>query len=212
MKQENKIVHIFKTGISNHLSVEHAFNKIGYQTIDIDRLNTVKEKDIVVIPGVGNFKNIMNQLQEKGLDQEFKEIAKSNVKILGICLGMQILFEHSDEGDEQGIGIFEGRVSNLSPKLRDTSAKTPNIGWRPVLFNNIDSMEKYDGNSFYFVHQYEVVPKNDEIVFATINIEGREIVAGVGHGNVYGIQFHPEKSSKKGLAFLSTLMEEIIKE
>jgi len=212
MKQENKIVHIFKTGISNHLSVEHAFNKIGYQTIDIDRLNTVKEKDIVVIPGVGNFKNIMNQLQEKGLDQEFKEIAKSNVKILGICLGMQILFEHSDEGDEQGIGIFEGRVSNLSPKLRDTSAKTPNIGWRPVLFNNIDSMEKYDGNSFYFVHQYEVVPKNDEIVFATINIEGREIVAGVGRGNVYGIQFHPEKSSKKGLAFLSTLMEEIIKE
>ena len=212
MKQENKIVHIFKTGISNHLSVEHAFNKIGYQTIDIDRLNTVKEKDIVVIPGVGNFKNIMNQLQEKGLDQEFKEIAKSNVKILGICLGMQILFEHSDEGDEQGIGIFEGRVSNLSPKLRDTSAKTPNIGWRPVLFNNIDSMEKYDGNSFYFVHQYEVVPKNDEIVFATINIEGREIVAGVGHGNVYGIQFHPEKSSKKGLAFLNTLMEEIIKE
>ncbi len=212
MKQENKIVHIFKTGISNHLSVEHAFNKIGYQTIDIDRLNTVKEKDIVVIPGVGNFKNIMNQLQEKRLDQEFKEIAKSNVKILGICLGMQILFEHSDEGDEQGIGIFEGRVSNLSPKLRDTSAKTPNIGWRPVLFNNIDSMKKYDGNSFYFVHQYEVVPKNDEIVFATINIEGREIVAGVGHGNVYGIQFHPEKSSKKGLAFLSTLMEEIIKE
>lgn len=212
MKQENKIVHIFKTGISNHLSVEHAFNKIGYQTIDIDRLNTVKEKDIVVIPGVGNFKNIMNQLQEKGLDQEFKEMEKSNVKILGICLGMQILFEHSDEGDEQGIGIFEGRVSNLSPKLRDTSAKTPNIGWRPVLFNNIDSMKKYDGNSFYFVHQYEVVPKNDEIVFATINIEGREIVAGVGHGNVYGIQFHPEKSSKKGLAFLSTLMEEIIKE
>ena len=80
------------------------------------------------------------------------------------------------------------------------------------MFNKIDSMEKYDGNSFYFVHQYEVVPKNDEIVFATINIEGREIVAGVGHGNVYGIQFHPEKSSKKGLAFLNTLMEEIIKE
>tara|TARA_B100000586_G_scaffold148226_1_gene107652 strand:+ start:560 stop:1198 length:639 start_codon:yes stop_codon:yes gene_type:complete len=212
MKQENKIVHIFKTGISNHLSVEHAFNKIGYQTIDIDRLNTVEEKDIVVIPGVGHFKNIMNQLQEKKLDREFKEIAKSNVKILGICLGMQILFEHSDEGDEKGIGIFEGKVSDLSPKLSDTPAKTPNIGWRPVMFNKIDSMEKYDGNSFYFVHQYEVVPKNDEIVFATINIEGREIVAGVGHGNVYGIQFHPEKSSKKGLAFLNTLMEEIIKE
>jgi len=211
MKQENKIVHIFKTGISNHLSVEHAFNKIGYQTIDIDRLNTVKEKDIVVIPGVGNFKNIMNQLQEKRLDQEFKKIAKNKVKILGICLGMQILFEHSEEGNEKGIGIFEGKVSDLNTRLSGSEFKTPNIGWRPVSFSRISSVEKYDKSSFYFVHQYEVVPKNDDIVFATINIEGREIVAGVGRDNVYGIQFHPEKSSKKGLAFLSTLMEEIEK-
>ena len=211
MKQENKKVHIFKTGISNHLSVEHAFNTIGYNTLDIDGLETLEKGDIVVIPGVGNFKNIMNQLQERRLDQEFKKIAKNKVKILGICLGMQILFEHSEEGNEKGIGIFEGKVSDLNTRLSGSEFKTPNIGWRPVSFSRISSVEKYDKSSFYFVHQYEVVPKNDDIVFATINIEGREIVAGVGRDNVYGIQFHPEKSSKKGLAFLSTIMEEIEK-
>jgi len=152
----------------------------------------------------------MNQLQEKKLDHEFKRIAKNDVKILGICLGMQILFESSEEGDEKGLGLFEGHVSNLDNKLIKTENKTPNIGWRSVLFKNIDSIEKYNKNSFYFVHQYEVVPKDNTIVFATINIEDKEIIAGVGRDNVYGVQFHPEKSGEKGLDFLSTLMNEIL--
>ena len=210
MKQENNLVHIFKTGISNHLSVEHAFRKIGYKTIDIEKLDSLGKGDIVILPGVGNYKNIMNQLQEKKLDHEFKRIAKNDVKILGICLGMQILFESSEEGDEKGLGLFEGHVSNLDNKLIKTENKTPNIGWRSVLFKNIDSIEKYNKNSFYFVHQYEVIPKDNTIVFATINIEDKEIIAGVGRDNVYGVQFHPEKSGEKGLDFLSTLMNEIL--
>ncbi|MFP6665078.1 MAG: imidazole glycerol phosphate synthase subunit HisH [Deltaproteobacteria bacterium] len=155
----------------------------------------------VVLPGVGAFGACMQSLEESGLAAAVVDAAGSGRHFLGICVGMQILFEESDEfGPVAGLGILPGRVA----KLRASGVPIPHMGWNAIAtrpgFPVLD--ETRAGEYFYFVHSYAVQPAEDTLVAATTEYGGETIVAAVGRGNIFATQFHPEKSQAAGIHLL----------
>jgi glutamine amidotransferase len=165
------------------------------------QLSELKSAAAVVLPGVGAFGACMQSLEESGLAASVVDAARSGRHFLGICVGMQILFDESDEfGPVAGLGILPGRVE----KLRATAVPIPHMGWNtttprpgfPVM------AETSEGAYFYFVHSYAVQPADDSLVAATTEYGGETIVAAVGQGNIFATQFHPEKSQAAGIHLL----------
>jgi glutamine amidotransferase len=154
----------------------------------------------VILPGVGAFPKAMTRIRELGLDELVTERVAAGVPVLGICLGLQLLFSHSDEmGGADGLGVLEGDVT----ELRADGLKVPHIGWAHVerdgdsrLFDGLDA-----GTPFYFVHTYAARPEAEDIA-ATAGY-GERFACAVERDNVYGVQFHPEKSSSAGLRLLA---------
>ncbi|MEM3426691.1 imidazole glycerol phosphate synthase subunit HisH [Hydrogenobacter thermophilus] len=186
-------------GMGNIRSVSKALEKVGFSPIITRDPDVVLRADALVVPGVGAFKDAVGNLKNLGL---FSAILRHIEKVkpyLGICLGLQLLFEKSYEfGEEKGFGILEGEVILLPPQV-----KVPHIGWNQIwktreslLFEGIK-----DGDYFYFVHSYHVVPKRREVI-ATLTDYGVEFVSSVEYQKIFGLQFHPEKSQKLGLKLL----------
>jgi imidazole glycerol-phosphate synthase subunit HisH len=188
-------------GMGNRRSAEKALAHVGAHIVVSDDPAVLRELDGLVLPGVGAFPAGMRAIRERSLDEFLVERAGAGVPLLGLCLGMQLLFERSDEHDgAEGLGLLAGVVRRLSaPGL-----KLPHIGWSEIHWRRTTPLSEGlpDPSYLYHVHSFAPVPAEDEVVLATADY-GEPFAAIVGHGNVYGTQSHPEKSSAHGLALLA---------
>ncbi|MFC1690878.1 imidazole glycerol phosphate synthase subunit HisH [Nanoarchaeota archaeon] len=196
-------VAIVDYGAGNLKSVSKALDFLKVENIITDKPEDILEADKIILPGVGNFGDTMKQLKQKNLIEPIKQAIESGKSYLGICLGLQILFEKSQESSELGLGIFKGKVV----KFNSDKLKIPQIGWNNI---NIKKESKlFDGidkGYFYFVHSYYVVPEDKDIILTTTDYGG-EFVSGIEKNNIYAVQFHPEKSGKVGLRLLRNFIE-----
>ncbi len=186
-------------GMGNLRSVSKALEKVGFKVKVSSDPEDVKRAEVLVLPGVGAFKNAMENLKRMGLLREILRHIEAGKPYMGICLGLQLLFERSYEfGETQGFGVLEGEVVLLPPRV-----KVPHIGWNQVWKKkNSDLLEGIkEGEYFYFVHSYHVVPKKDHVVLTTTDY-GIDFVSSVEYENIFAVQFHPEKSQRAGLKLL----------
>lgn len=200
-------IYLFNTGISNFLSVEYAFKELNYQVKKISNFEDIAEESLLVVPGVGHFDNIMHKLEESNFQNIRSLIDDKKLNFLGICLGMQILFDDSNEGNKRGLGLLEGSVKKLTDRFYGDEHISTNVGWSKVKFAKQEKLFQFNDNFFYFVHQYEVIPKNENDIIAYTQKFNKNIVAAVKKENICGIQFHPEKSGQNGIKFLNSLIK-----
>ncbi|HOJ78244.1 MAG TPA: imidazole glycerol phosphate synthase subunit HisH [Bacillota bacterium] len=199
------MIAIIDYGVGNLRSVAKAFEYIGHQAVVTSDPNEVLEADKVVLPGVGAFGKSIESLTKAGMVPVVKEVVTSGRPLLGICLGLQMLFTESTElfGDAtaaiKGLDILPGRVL----RFPESHLKVPQIGWNSITKKN-DSPLLHgvaQGSFVYFVHSYYVVPENQEVIACTTNY-GLDYCSGISYGNLFAFQFHPEKSSQVGLKIL----------
>jgi glutamine amidotransferase len=189
-------------GMGNRRSVEKALQRVGVRaelTADAQRLASA---DGLVVPGVGAFAAAMVRLRETGMDELIVSRARAGTPVLGLCLGLQLLFERSDElGGADGLGLLAGEVRPLAP--RERGLKLPHIGWNEVTFTRESPLTAGLGEraAFYHVHSFAAVPDADADVLG-LGDYGGPFVSVVARDNLFGVQFHPEKSSTAGLALL----------
>ena len=201
------MIAIIDYGVGNLFSLKSSFEKIGEQAIVTGDKEDILKADRVILPGVGAFGDAADKLKESGLFDFVKEVAKSGKPIMGICLGMQLLFEKGFEyGEHEGLGLIKGEVRPISDVI-PKGLKIPHIGWNALSFNKESKIFKYlkDGDFVYFVHSFYGA-NCDESVIATSEY-GVPLTAAVGCDNVYGCQFHPEKSGDTGLKILKAFCE-----
>jgi glutamine amidotransferase len=192
-------------GMGNRRSVEKALEHVGARPLITREPAALEEADALVVPGVGAFPHGMRNLIELGLDERIRAAAAAGKPVLGICLGMQLLFERSQEHEvTDGLGLLAGEVSLLD----GGGLRIPHIGWNDVRFERPSPLTAgLPGEScaFYHVHSLAARPEDPADVIATTEY-GERFATVVSHGNVFGVQFHPEKSSRDGLALLSNFV------
>ncbi|MBT4127240.1 MAG: imidazole glycerol phosphate synthase subunit HisH [Nitrospina sp.] len=203
------MIAVIDYGMGNLRSVQKSLEFVGAKVVVTHDPDLILNADSVVLPGVGSFKDCMSNLKELNLIDPIRKFIDGGKPFLGICLGLQVLFEESEEyGPVAGLGILPGKVVKFSRNISETKngqlIKVPHMGWNKIevkkkepLFENIDAIAPY----FYFVHSYYVVPKDKNMV-ATVTNYGIEFVSGIQYKNIYAFQFHPEKSQTMGLALL----------
>ncbi|HXS44606.1 MAG TPA: imidazole glycerol phosphate synthase subunit HisH [Solirubrobacteraceae bacterium] len=188
-------------GLGNRRNVEKALARVGVDAVVTADHEALRRADGLVVPGVGAFPAGMAGLRERGLDELVVERAGDGTPILGLCVGMQLLFERSTElGGDTGLGLLAGDVLPLDAP----GHKIPHIGWNVVTFTHASPLTAGlgDAAAFYHVHSFAPRPADEEVVLGRGEL-GRPFVSLVEHGNVFGAQFHPEKSSTSGLRLLA---------
>lgn len=189
-------------GMGNRRSVEKAFAHVGATPLVTRDHDAIRAADGVVVPGVGAFPRAMRNLRELGLDDVIRERAAAGVPVLGICLGMQLLFERSVELEPAtGLGLLAGEVTPLDAK----GERVPHIGWNVVRFERATRLNAAlpEAVAFYHVHSFVVRPTDPSDALGTA-VYGERFVSAVARDNVFGVQFHPEKSSRFGLRLLAS--------
>jgi len=201
------MIAIVDYNMGNLASVKNAFAKLGKETVVVRDPQKFKDYDKLVLPGVGAFGDAMEHLKERDMIQALKDFAHSGKYMLGICLGMQLLFESSEEfGKHEGLGLIKGNVTAFDEAAFSESLKVPHMGWNRMftidhpLFKNLDE-EHY----LYFVHTYHVNCKDEKDIIGRTNY-GYEFTSAVAHNNVMGIQPHPEKSHENGLKIIENFI------
>jgi len=199
-------VGLINYGSGNYTSVLNALEYLNIQVIEVHVPDQLHLATHIILPGVGSFKNTMNKLKEHGfIDVLQNEVLNVGKPYLGICVGMQILATTGTEfGIQKGLNFIPGVVEKISV---DANTKLPHIGWNTVNLQKEISLYKniHDNNSFYFVHSYHFVPENNDHLIATC-FYSSEVNACVGKDNIYGVQFHPEKSQNNGLQLLKNFI------
>jgi len=198
------MIGIVDYGVGNLKSL---LNGMQFDRVDDVRLISTPQElndcNKILLPGVGAFKEAMSRLSDRGFVDVLKERVEQGVPLLGICLGMQFLATKSFEGGETaGLGLIKGEVIRIDWD----GVNVPHMGWNSVAHNDdslFDGVEK--GSDFYFVHSYHFVPEDKSLIMSTTDY-GTKFVSGVKKGNVYGVQFHPEKSQRDGLKVLRNFM------
>ena len=199
---------IIDYGVGNLFSLRSSFHKIGVEVEVSSEALTIASADRLILPGVGAFGDAIEKLRASGLDRVLCARAEAGVPILGICLGMQLLFEKSYEyGEHTGLGLLKGSVVPMAGVIPE-NLKIPHIGWNALHFRKRSKLFRYikEGDCVYFVHSY-FASRCEDSVIATAEY-GEELTAAVEQGNVMGCQFHPEKSGDVGLAILRAFCEE----
>jgi glutamine amidotransferase len=193
-------VAILNYGMGNLRSAAMAFEHVGASVEVTSDHDAVRAAHAVVLPGVGAFPKAMEAVRRLGLDELVRERVEAGVPVLGICLGMQLLFESSTElGGASGIGLVTGAVEPLD----GAGLKVPQIGWNAVEWRPEKQLATGLGarTAMYHVHSYAVKPEDPEVIAGTA-VYGTEFVSAIERGNLFGVQFHPEKSSRDGLHLL----------
>ncbi len=195
--------------MGNIKSVHHALNYLGYKVQISDDLEVIKKARGVILPGVGAFRDAIKVLKEKKLDVVIKKVVEKGIPFLGICLGMQLLFSYSEEnGLYKGLELIPGTVVRFPEKLR-----VPHLGWNQIqYYSGNNSRDKVlfsdikNNTYFYFLHSYYCVPDNNHFISTQTDYH-ELVVSSVCRENVFGVQFHPEKSSSQGLKLLKNFGE-----
>jgi glutamine amidotransferase len=197
------MIAIIDYGMGNLFSIYNGLKKVyDYpMLITADTISSMKTAEGVIVPGVGAFDDCMRNL--KPFSDALLAVVESGVPVLWICVGMQILFEGSEEGSEKGLGLIPGKVIRLAENVR-----VPHIGWNNLHLHRESELLAgiTDADYFYFVHSYHCVPRDDAAVVASVEY-GVPLTAVVSKENLHGVQFHPEKSSKKGVRVLSNFVD-----
>lgn len=203
------MIAIIDYGMGNLKSVKNALDFLGISSVVTKDKEVIKNSSAVILPGVGAFKQAMDNLKEDNLDIFIKDLANEGKLILGICLGMQILFEEGFEGERcQGLGLIKGNIRKIQPKEK---VKIPHMAWNKILINNNDDIiNGLSGDNFlYYVHSFMACEYMDENLIAYSNYGGVKVPGIVRKDNVIGMQFHPEKSGETGLNLLKKFGEMI---
>lgn len=199
------MVAIIDYGAGNLQSVKKALDFIGAESKITDNKDEINAASHIILPGVGSFADAMSCIRERGLEETIKKSADGSKHFLGICLGLQLLFESSEESPGvKGLGVFKGDIVTI-PK--DNGLKVPHIGWNSVKLNQTNGIFEgiKDESYFYFVHSYYLKNADEDIVAGTTEY-GVPIQCVVQNGRVCATQFHPEKSSEVGLALLKNFV------
>ncbi len=203
------MIAIIDYGVGNLFSLKSSFAAIGVNAVVTNDKDVIASADKIILPGVGAFKDAAEKLFSSGLADVVKDEVAKGKPLMGICLGMQLLFEKSYEyGETNGLGLLKGEIIPLSNTI-PSDLKIPHIGWNALKFNGEKSpLFKYikDGDCVYFVHSFYASGCEDSLIASTEY--GANITAAVGKNNVFGCQFHPEKSGNVGLNILRAFCEE----
>ena len=204
------MIAIIDYGVGNLFSLQSSLKFIGAEAKVTNNIEEIKAADRIILPGVGAFEDAIRKLRESGMEKVVLEEAANGKPLLGICLGMQMLLEKNYEyGEHEGLGLIKGSVKPITPMIGE-GLKVPHIGWNALIFpkdKEVSKLFKYisEGDCVYFVHSYAGV---DCDAFVSSRAEyGAELTASVENGNVYGTQFHPEKSGEVGLKILKAFCE-----
>ena len=202
------MIAIVDYGVGNLFSLKSSFAAIGVQAVVTGDKTEIEKADKIILPGVGAFGDAAEKLRSTGLGDVVKNCAAKGVPILGICLGMQLLFEKSYEyGEHEGLGLIKGEIKPISDVI-PKNLKIPHIGWNALQFCNERSpIFKYlkDGDFVYFVHSYYGADCEESVIAKSEY--GAMLTAAVAKDNVFGCQFHPEKSGNVGLSILRAFCE-----
>lgn len=208
-------VTVIDYGLSNLRSVQNAFAHCGAETVLTSSPADVRAAEALVLPGVGAFRDGMAGLERLGLVEVIRQKATEGTPLLGICLGMQMLFDASEEfGTYSGLGLIPGRVVKIpDTDLQGHPQKVPHISWDPLFpaggqtdFSGTVLAGVTPGQECYFIHSYEAKPSHEEDRLADTRYGGRSVCAVAAHGVVVGCQFHPEKSGPVGLSIISQFL------
>jgi len=206
-------IRIVDYGVGNLHSVRRAFSSWCDDVELVDDPVGISAASHLVLPGVGAFGTAINEIRDRGMEKPLLKFAASGKPMIGLCVGMQVLATGGlEDGHHDGLGLIPGSVVHLDRDGSSADARTPNIGWREVrpvpgkvggrLFENHSQDDVY-----YFAHSYEFVPELEIDVVATTDFDGRKVAAVVNRENVWGLQFHPEKSAETGLRLLKSLVK-----
>lgn len=196
------MIAIIDYGMGNLHSVGKAVERLGYEAVVTSDPQTILDADGAILPGVGAFGDAMDNLRHTGLDEVTKFYAGSGKPLLGICLGMQLLFSESEEhGRHEGLGLLPGRVVRFQGPF-----KVPHMGWNKLGFNQpVPLFDGLEAGHVYFVHSFHALPEQPGDLLATTDYHG-PVTAIVGRGSLYGMQFHPEKSGALGMRLLGNFL------
>lgn len=201
------MIAVIDYGVGNLFSLCSSLRSINAESVVTSDFETIKKADKIILPGVGAFADAAKKLSENNLDELIKEEAKKGKDIMGICLGMQMLFEKSYEfGEHKGLGLLKGEIIPMQGNI-DPKYKIPHIGWNALKFTKNSDLFKYiqEGECVYFVHSF-YADKCDESIIAYAEYD-KKITAAVEKDNIMGCQFHPEKSGEIGLDILRAFCE-----
>ncbi|ETT71989.1 imidazole glycerol phosphate synthase subunit HisH [Paenibacillus sp. FSL R7-277] len=197
-------VAIVDYGMGNLHSVSKAVERLGYTSLVTSDAAEILAADSVILPGVGAFGDAMEHLRESGMDDVVRAAASAGQPVLGICLGMQLLLRSSEEhGEHKGLGLLPGAVVRFAPR---DGYKVPHMGWNKLSFRQPESplLAGLTEGHVYFVHSYHALAADSDLLAVTDY--GHPVTAIVGRGNVYGMQFHPEKSGELGVKLLGNFL------
>jgi len=201
------MVAIIDYGVGNLFSLRSSFGAIGEEAEVTSDPGTIRRADRVILPGVGAFGDAAEKLRQTGLDRVVKEEAANGKPLMGICLGMQLLFDRSYEyGVHEGLGLLRGEIRPIAEQIPE-GLKIPQMGWNALKIVRSSPLLKYtkEGDCVYFVHSYSATGCGESLL--AVAEYGADLTACAGKGNVYGCQFHPEKSGSIGLKILKAFCE-----
>jgi len=197
------MIQIIDYGMGNLRSVQKAFESLGVDAHICSSPKALADAEKIVLPGVGAFRDAINELRSKGFVEPLREYAASNRPFLGICLGLQLLFDVSyEDGEYEGLGIVPGNVVRFDS---EPGLKIPHMGWNQldIVHPNPLLADVAPGSHVYFVHSYHVVPNEEDVVATRTSYGEQSFVSMIARGNLFATQFHPEKSQRVGLNMLA---------
>jgi imidazole glycerol-phosphate synthase subunit HisH len=203
--KNNRIV-ILDYNLGNLFSVKHACLKVGLNPLITSNKNDLLDANAIILPGVGAFGDAMKNLDKLDLISPIKDIVQKGIPLIGVCLGLHLLFEESEEnGNNKGLGLIKGVIKRFPKNIENRNIKVPNIGWNTIFSNNDNKwnnslLNNLEQNSFmYFVHSYYALPEETNDILTLTNYDGFEYCSSIQNENISAFQFHPEKSGPQGL-------------